>query len=552
MIISIGDSHPAAERTIEFVWVDPTDHPRTPNYYETLKSLDSIPGIDALIIPSKPNCDYSLRVLLEHIRLSAESLKINRLPVYVILENEKDFDKIFKSIEEISNAFNFIGSEEKTLSIESNIDDLEYSKLLPLLGKVPQLRDRHSLANIWGPYRILDQIDQLGYKSTGLKDLESTISVDVYFKKLLTQIERTNEFGNDVDTQVRTYFELIKSRHLKVAIIDDDYEHGWDIAYSALLPGSTVKGFEYEGGESFPLSRISEFDLIILDLRLTEVSQHNETDILDIGSMSGMQKLRETRAVDPLIPIIMCTASNKSWSSQTAIDCGASGYWEKESPDWGIGSEYNLKNTLNLLFTIQNVLAWSDYVNPIVADLRVIEKKITDSNYRRRIHQKIDAIIGQLHRPQSTFIRENFHFDGEVVAFLIVWSIGNEITWYFKQENNNVTYTDLGSETKYFAEDIGNYMYQLSSDAIDLFGTSEDSSFSRNHYERLFTKYLFYLRKMKLDYSRYDFLRKVRNNLDYIHGKPGKSKRSLSYNRKYLKELTSLWVKFLKMPSEQG
>ncbi len=352
----------------------------------------------------------------------------------------------------------------------------------------------------------------------------------------------------EAKNEVIEFFNRIKSRNLKVAIIDDDYQHGWDYAYAALFPNSRVTGYEYEGGESFPVNSAHNFDLILSDLRLTEVSHHNESDIVDIEKMSGMRKLREIREVDPLVPIIMCTASNKSWSHQSAIDYGANGYWEKESPDFGIGADYNLKNTINLLRTICDVLDWSNQISPVIEGIDLISDLVTDQNLRRKISLKKDAIIGQLHRPQSKYIREAYNFDGEAVAFLIVWSLINEISEFLRLEKNDVIYTNLGVETIDFCSKSGQD-FVLSEEAVNLFGPGERPSFQFKDFDRIFLKFLFYLRKMKVEYTRLDYLRRVRNKLDYIHGMDlSIHKRDSAYRFKgaYLLELAQAWVKLLR------
>jgi len=479
-------------------------------------------------------------------------MRISRLPVYIILEKEDDFDPIFKSIEDISNSINFLGVEDKTIAFEPEISDLEFTKLFPLLGSSPQLRDRHSLANIWGPYRLMDQLDQVGFSHPETSLLERRISKDVYFRKLLLKVQRNRQFSPEVKNEVIEYFNTVKSRNLKVAIIDDDYQHGWDYAYAALFPNSRVTGYEYEGGEPFPVGSAHKFDLILLDLRLTEDPRHDESAIVGNEQMSGILKLQEIRKVAPLVPVIMCTASNKSWSYQAALDNGANGYWEKESPDFGIGSDYNLKNTLNLLLTIERVLSWSWRISPVFNKIEEILRLVKDPVCRGKIQKKRDVIVGQLQTPPSKFIREHYHLDSEKLAFLIVWSFVNELVEYFTHEEEDVFSTPYDDDFKEFCTYVpdksgrDNKKYKLSNFAEDLINSfGHDKWFGYISFEFRFMKFLFYIREMNEEYKEYNRLREVRQALDYIHGiDPGDGGKP--YMPSDLDTILDIWICLLK------
>ena len=71
------------------------------------------------------------------------------------------------------------------------------------------------------------------------------------------------------------------------------------------------------------------YDLIILDLRLREDSRHDASDILEVESLSGMQILKDIKASNPTVPVIISTASNKSWSVRSAMNNGADGFLDK-------------------------------------------------------------------------------------------------------------------------------------------------------------------------------------------------------------------------------
>lgn len=71
--------------------------------------------------------------------------------------------------------------------------------------------------------------------------------------------------------------------------------------------------------------KLFSFDLVICDLRLDKVN--------DIGAspneISGVRLLRQIKKIDPSIPVLIFTASEKAMNYKEVIDLGASGYWIK-------------------------------------------------------------------------------------------------------------------------------------------------------------------------------------------------------------------------------
>ena len=553
MNVSIGIEHPAADHVLPWIWYAPGEGEKEKrDYHLTVLPLDTIPNLDAVIISSQRAYDYSVKVLFEHLRLSKVK-SVRYVPIYIVMSEEKYTKQIESDLDRLgTEAVYWVEEDTATLTTISELDDSSYQKVFPLLGLSPQyIGNRHTLANIWGPYRILDQVNTLGQGNPAFSELENKISRDVYFKKLLSLVERPRKHEDEVSEEFNNYFTFIKQKHLKVAVIDDDYLQGWDVAYKSLLPNSTIYGFEYSESKLFPVDSATTFDLILLDLRLHEKSNHNESDILGAKQMSGMVKLREIRKIAPLVPIIMCTASNKSWSYQEALDQGANGYWEKESPDFGLGYEYNLKNTLNLAITIRDVLLWSIRISPVFDKIEQILSMVRDPVLRSKIRKKRDVIIGQLQSPPSRYIREHYHLDSEKIAFLIIWSFVNEMVEYFKHEGDAVFSTPLEGEHEEFCTYVpdkpgrDNKKYRLSPRAVDLINSiGQDKWFGHISFEFLFMKFLFQLRDMKSEYKEYSRLREVRQALDYIHGiDPGDGGKP--YAPKDLDDILDIWIGLL-------
>jgi len=71
--------------------------------------------------------------------------------------------------------------------------------------------------------------------------------------------------------------------------------------------------------------RMFPYDLVILDLRLERLLDKDRIP----SEISGVQVLRRIKEIDPSIPVLMFTASEKVMNYQQAMDLGASGYWIK-------------------------------------------------------------------------------------------------------------------------------------------------------------------------------------------------------------------------------
>lgn len=101
-------------------------------------------------------------------------------------------------------------------------------------------------------------------------------------------------------------------------------------------------------------------DLVILDLRLERLLDKDRSP----GEISGVRLLKRLKKVDPSIPVLMFTASEKAMNYQQAIDLGASGYWIKA-----------VNSLLSLKSAIINSLAKAQEARNLWHGIRRIEAK---------------------------------------------------------------------------------------------------------------------------------------------------------------------------------
>lgn len=260
------------------------------------------------------------------------------------------------------------------------------------------LEDRHSIANWWGPQRLLKGYRLTTEKPTippgnpvienfekekkkiAVKKLlfikDSKVSLENSRRKAILNefpgILRGKEIGNLLINEDGTY--------KKVLYIDDEAEVGWANAFKQILypgineffndremtgnsfaiPHTGEKAFQVfksfkEAEESISPATLSDFALVILDLR----DKRMDTNKIQPDDLSGVKLLKKIKSVeegDPSIPVVVVTASNKQWNYERVLALGANGYWIKESPEFGIDDEYSLRNYLNLRNMLIEVL----------------------------------------------------------------------------------------------------------------------------------------------------------------------------------------------------
>lgn len=139
------------------------------------------------------------------------------------------------------------------------------------------------------------------------------------------------------------------------------------------------------------LADVLNYDLILLDMRLEKAADSNKP----INLISGVQILNRIKKLNPFIPVVMFTASNKVESYKSVIDNGAYDFWIKN-----VSSATDLKSkTVNLL---KNELQGKRLGNlrDVYAKLLMIQSRVSIYNYYTDDNKtKIDSeALSDLHR----------------------------------------------------------------------------------------------------------------------------------------------------------
>lgn len=172
---------------------------------------------------------------------------------------------------------------------------------------------------------------------------------------------KENQSKELIEEERRKQLELkiteLRSLKGNVALVDDMLDQGWSSFYSTLL-GAKIRLTSFSPTTEYVKFNPANFatkildskpDVILLDLRLFD----NE----DIATYpSGIKVLTELRKLNPIVPIIACSASNRGTVINLIYGKGASFHWLKEGLDLEHSIEEGIKNYEKLLDLLQLVL----------------------------------------------------------------------------------------------------------------------------------------------------------------------------------------------------
>jgi CheY-like chemotaxis protein len=284
------------------------------------------------------------------------------------------YDTIFSSDIEVGlvkEAEQFI--EQEIEEIENEIKELQ-EKLVPkgnrgqrqgraidLLKNYTEVLDSMAKSNvnykeilslkIENEHKVNDVKNHISQKEELLKEKNNLIQNK--YQKLITEQRKINLNS-----------KLAKLQVLKgtVVLVDDLADKGWENIYKGIV-GTTISIVK----ENIPKSN-KEFDAIhlansilakqpnaiLLDMRLFE----NEENIY---YPSGIKVLIELRKLNTIVPIIVCSASNRGTIINKVHKLGADFYWVKEGADLEFGFDESIKNYERLIEYLQTVLSKEQY-----------------------------------------------------------------------------------------------------------------------------------------------------------------------------------------------
>jgi len=287
---------------------------------------------------------------------------------------------------------------EKEHSEIENLPELDISWLKPFLNPRIDFEEsgRHNLANQFAAQNILNIHNTINHDSTLaifenpiLRKLAFSLDYNPSFEQILQ-----NNYTESKDDKLtlenaikNSMKEVQKALHIKkvgkkqeglyelFAVIDDqghsiaNLEAGWTDVISKMIFGKKgyavdilseigftgeKRNFDVLAKQIVQNVKKDNYRCILLDLNLTD-NEQQETE-----KKTGAKLFKILKKEFPSLPIVIITASNKSWRKDKMLKLGADAFWIKEGLDENRGQYESVRNYLRLL-EILKVLVGEEY-----------------------------------------------------------------------------------------------------------------------------------------------------------------------------------------------
>lgn len=318
----------------------------------------------------------------------------------------------------------------------------------------------------------------------------------------------------------------------KILLIDDEAEKGWRSILEHLL-------FQKDNDEvnsatdlqtAKYLIKENSFDLIFLDLRFGE-NDHKTKNLEDFGGFKIIKNLKnDFLGKNFATPVILFTASNKAWYINSMIDAGCDDYYIKEHPNTAYDQDFTKQNTERLKKNVQKLLSINNERKDIHSKIKNIvelsSKEISSINIRNRIQEKLKIGYGILFKKSSSFEKDTLLFNNEILAFIVFWSILEEIShsyfdrkdtdskeWILKKFNKKIQYYDENNNL------VSNFpAIKLEVNSLEkVIDISRANQVTLSNQISAILRYSFSYNHHQIRTEFTEKLNKFRNKIDFIH-----------------------------------
>jgi len=166
---------------------------------------------------------------------------------------------------------------------------------------------------------------------------------------------------------------------------------------------------------------------------------HQSFDLLDFGGYKilALEIRSSFNKLNFSTPVLLFTASNKVWNIMEMIEAGADDYYVKEHPSTAYDLDFSRKNYFRLKGDkthegiIKDLLKIGEkrrkILNKILDIIDNSKNAINNNNIKKRIEEKLKIGYGILFRRITRIEKERLLYNNEVIAFIVFWSILEEI-----------------------------------------------------------------------------------------------------------------------------
>lgn len=247
---------------------------------------------------------------------------------------------------------------------------------------------RHRMANIyglkvmWDALRVWKNAGQLAYPGK----LPELLAEDQQLQLGMALFEQRIKSTND---------RPVKNNQLLDIVCADDYSGlGWSAFFQRVAYGSfdpDRKSFKQIDVQDIGRTKGTLDEKVAAVVALVKVDLDNKHAILldlmlfpshdvtatDVAALSGAKVLVALRELDPSIPILVTTASNKIWSYEDVMRLGADGFWVKP----GIEDQWSAADAMENTIRLQKFLLACS--TDMVRVLRTLDSALLDLEARK-------------------------------------------------------------------------------------------------------------------------------------------------------------------------
>jgi len=230
-----------------------------------------------------------------------------------------------------------------------------------------------------------------------------------------------------------------------VLLIDDNASNGWQATLEKVFACPVDTLTSHEEVLDFEKTKFSSYDLIFLDLYLPLKKGHN----VKKNSEDSLSILKALKMELPQVPVIVFTASNKSWTLLEIMQMGADGMYVKESPDFIGEGDHSKQNFKSFVVIVKDTLKKYDILRPywqhiqsILSDSNFITISDSPQKLQSRMAERLKMFYGLLKKgfEQWEYDKETFFYSDYELSFITLWSVLNEIQEaYFHKEQPNIS-----------------------------------------------------------------------------------------------------------------
>ena len=327
-------------------------------------------------------------------------------------------------------------------------DEYGFEQIGRLLGRielneffVTYNRDsRHQISNEWGALRLAANA---GYRND---EINYEYPATLFFKFLTRRHQ-----NNTIVSEKLCFGSHPAIRNKKILLIDDNGDKGWQAVLNKIFDCEVILVNNYQ--EVLGISDYTNFDLVFQDLYMPDFKGQK------IEKETSLKVLKVLKQKFPHVPIIVFTASNKSWTYNEVTELGADGMYVKESPEFAGDIDYSKGNFKSFVDVVKGTLDKYQIIRPYwkaiqgilnsSAFLTIQEKRNTKFKYR--IDERLKMFYGLLKRgfEQTKFNQENFHFSDYELAYMTLWSILNEISEAFYDKEDKESEFELTDQKNF-------------------------------------------------------------------------------------------------------